>query len=101
MSDSVCLKYQIYGLRAIKLVMSQGNTEDLQIFFRHYRSSKVFAKGGDTIKALFPNSSLVVVYGGDQRSERWDECRTSVESFWDLDEEMEKTDGGCFIWQLC
>lgn len=67
MSDSVCLKYQIYGFRAVKLVMSQGNTEDLQIFFRHYRFSKIFAKGGDMIKALLPNTSLVVVFSGDQR----------------------------------
>lgn len=42
--DSVCLKYQIYGFRAVKLVISQGNTEDLQIFFRHYRFSKIFAR---------------------------------------------------------
>lgn len=67
MSDSVCLKYQIYGFRAIKLVMSQGNTEDLQIFFRHSKSSKIFAKGGDTIKALFPNTSLFMVEIRDKR----------------------------------
>lgn len=52
------------------------------------------------IKALLPNTSLVVVFSGI-RDKEWDGGRTLEKSFWSLDEEMKKKDGGCSIWQLC